>query len=147
MKKLILFLPILFVGCAMFKPSEMMRKSECLDADYIDISQVLDDGLLGKICVYTNGRAYYCGDLDVFLEIKTKNKNYVDGLRAIFDKTECPIKTGTYSYTTIFGAKKTIYKIRMTEAQIPNPDFAKQQNKNKSESELSSIPPPGELPF
>lgn len=123
---ILLLLLILTTGCA----SATIRSEKCLDSSKLKVLQVVDDGVLAFRCP-TDYPSYYndafeaCtvkGELS-YLPVPTGENDYVDGQRVTLDKTKCFANDGTYSYTAKNDVKKTVRRIRVIDAQVPNPAY------------------------
>lgn len=74
---------------------------------YVRVTQVLDDGILGYVSPYEippSSRIYLYPS---FVEIPTSEHDLYDGWYGIIRAVQV---TGTYSYKTVLGAKKTVAK-------------------------------------
>ena len=134
MKKILLIALFLVAGCVsttgMFAPSKTIRNPECKDIDVIDVSQVLDNFILGDVCekysYYSWGKRYceYENEHWVYLA-KKKGEVYYDNQKIQVPENKCITYVGSYTYETKGGFNKTVPKVKMIDAEIPNPEYQK----------------------
>jgi len=111
-------------GCALFAPPKTIRNPECGgSAGAMQVMQVLDGGVLATLCSYINDRGgCQNGDHRTYYFIETTRQDFVDGMRVSFGD-KCITESGTYSYTTALGAKKTVHKLKFIDGYVSNPEY------------------------
>lgn len=138
MKKTLLLLPAILIGCVTIKPSETIRNPECLKSEW-EIQQVLDNGFLLSECENRPYVGRTCYGLSAFFETNTKKKSWKDWgegmvLPVNSSNNDCLVRDGTYKYTTNMGIERTIVKLKGVENSIPNPAYKEwkaEQNEKK----------------
>ena len=141
MKKILLSALFLLTGCIstteMFSPSKTIRNPECKDIDVIDVAQVLDNFILGEVCEeysYYYGGDRYCkyeNEHRVYLA-KNKGEVYYDNQKIKVPDGKCITYVGSYTYETRSGFDKTVPKVKIVDAEIPNPEYQKWEKEQKS---------------
>ena len=141
MKKTLLSSLFLLAGCVstieILSPSKTIRNPECTDIDVIDVVQVLDDFILGEVCEeysYRYRGDKYCKYENQHLVYYTKGKGevYYDNQKIKVPDGKCITYIGSYTYTTRVGFGKTVPKAKMSNAEIPNPEYRKWEKEQKN---------------
>lgn len=94
---------------------------QCLDTKRIKVSQVLNEGILARLCFvdlrkFLNDPFENCnteGDT-VFLKVNPADNDYVDNQKVTLPENKCLVPDGTYSYTAN-GEKKRVRKVRIAD--------------------------------
>lgn len=127
MKKIVLPLFLLLSACNIISSRdinsdipETIKNPECEKGQKFEIFQTLDNGALAARC----DSAYYCNGLTAFIP-NNKDVEYFDGKQITLGREECFIYDGTYKYFNQNDTHKTVPKLKITSARIPNPDYLK----------------------
>lgn len=125
MKKFLLVIPLMLAGCStLFGPVETIRNPQCTSIGEIQIIQIGKDVSLAE-AVFYNETGWRKSDVIV----KTEDLQIWDGDRyddewlSLKNGPACAVLDGTYSYTTVMGAQKTLIKITFRRSEIPNPEY------------------------
>ena len=111
-------------------PTKTIRSDECVESPYLQVMQVLDEGILAYLCPVKAEYPYKdvfegCwvkGDL-VYMSVPPKDNHFVDDQKVTLPDDICFVQNGTYRYHTKDNIKKTIRKIAVVESQVPNPAY------------------------
>ncbi len=154
MKRIFLLLCILslLAGCARksitssifsIEPAQTIRNEKCEnDVSAIKIFQVVDDFALATTCEYgeyTND--LHCFGYTVYIP-KEKGQLYFDGKVIKPKDGQCISYSGTYQYEAKNGSEKTVPKVKMIDAEVPNPEYKKwlkEQEKKEKEKKIEEV--------
>ncbi len=129
MRKVLLILPILLMGCVegsrVFAPPETIINSKCETVYQYQIFQALENGGLAHDCSDYLGDT--CWGLLVFIPAG-KGVEYYDDQIIRVPEGKCAVYEGVYRYTTKQDIMKTIPKVKMIDAYVPNPAYSEWLN-------------------
>jgi len=126
MRKLLLILPIVLLGCAelskIYAPSKTVHNEECVEIQMYEIFQVLENGALANACGYKYG-IETCNGLVVFVPAQ-KGEDFYDDKIIMPADGKCIVYDGVYKYTTKKeGNHKTVPKLKIVDKEISNPAY------------------------
>ena len=144
MKKLSLFLGLMLVGCVGAKdgtyrtsifnpaPPQVIRNEKCEDVPAVKIFQVLDNFALAFVCEsYSDSDS--CFGMTVYVP-KKKDSMFYDGKIIRPEDGECISFNGTYKYQSKDGMQHTVPKIKMADAEFPNPEYEQWEKEQQEKS-------------
>ena len=127
MKKLLLVALLFISSCSLtdeiLAPPKTIRNPACKNIDSIRVFQVMDNFVLGDVCEEYSG-PNYCrpeNEHDVYLP-KEKGEIYYDNQKIKIETGKCITYTGTYT-RKIWGGDSIIPKVKIVDAEIPNPEY------------------------
>ena len=132
MRKLLLILPIVLLGCAElseehtplmpFIPPETIHNDKCVEIQKYKVFQVFDKGALATACEPKIGSTDFCFGMTVFVPAQ-KGEDFYDDRIIVPTDGKCIIFDGVYKYTSKGAGDKTVPKLKVVEARIPNPAY------------------------
>lgn len=144
MDREVLLLSLMLAGCvnsqndglystSIFNPAppQTIRNEKCEDVPAVKIFQVLDDYALADTCEKSSyTEKYSCYGMTVYVQ-KGKNELFYDNKIIEPKGDQCISYSGTYKYESQNGAQHTVPKIKIINAEIPNPAYQKWENEQK----------------
>jgi len=137
MKKLWTLFALVLAGCtgandgtyttSIFNPAppQTIRNEKCENIPAVRIFQVLDNFALAFTCEKSEYRDNYsCLGMTVYVP-KDKNDLLYDDKIIKPKDGQCISFNGTYKYDTKGDRGKTVPKLKMVDAEIPNPEYIK----------------------
>jgi hypothetical protein len=137
----------MFVGCetmkTMSRPKEI-NGVKCMSSPYLQVLQVIDDGILAHICPTSYSSVYddafdACvveGDT-VFMEVPKDKNFFVDDQKITLNQNQCFVGVGTFAYNSSGGRRRTVRSITIIAEQEP-PAKSSDEEPGESKGEETS---------
>lgn len=128
MKKSLLLFAIVLAGCAkvgdgMYRtsifnpaPPQMIRNEKCEDIPAVKVSQVLSNYVLADVVKTGTDRV-------IVAVPKSKGESYYNDKIIEPKEGQCISFSGTYKYRANDEQTRTVPKIKMVDAEVPNPEY------------------------
>lgn len=96
----------------------------------------MDYGILAHLCP-TDYPSYFDNVFDacalkgdvVFMPVKKSQNDFVDDQKITLPDELCFVPDGVFKYSTVKDREKTVRKITIIEAVVPNPELKKETEK------------------
>ncbi len=100
--------------------SSISNNVQCYESRKLKIFQVIDHGILARICP-TEYPSYYRNEFEacltegelVYMSVKANENDFVDDQQVTLASNQCFIPDGVFSYTTSKDIPKRVRKIRI----------------------------------
>lgn len=129
-------LPTSKTSSSIFSKPTVVRHEACYETPHMKVFQVMDYGILAHLCP-TDFPSYYDNVFDacavkgdvVFMPVKKSQNDFVDDQRITLPEELCFAPDGVFKYSTVSDREKTVRKITIIEAVVPNPELKKETEK------------------
>jgi hypothetical protein len=130
---LMLLTSVLLTSCAAIQrvtatQPDKIRNENCMESPRLEVVQVVDTGILAYLCP-VNFPDYYDDAFDacinkgdvVYMPVSQRKNDYVDDQKVTLPQDKCFSADGTYKFVSTKNIMKTVRKIKIVEAEVPNP--------------------------
>lgn len=131
-------LPTSKTSSSIFSKPTVIRNEACYETPHLKVFQVIDYGILAYLCP-TKYPSFYddvfeaCsvkGDT-VFMPVPKSKNDFVDDQRITLPEELCFAPDGVFKYSTVSDREKTVRKITIIDAVVPNPELEKEKEPKK----------------